>query len=222
MFEPAKRRPRIYSSLYEVAQRLASLEMPMEILTTAVQRGHLDRRLATRNDFPGRGEYDAASRALRTICEEGVRSEGGWHRSTYLGIPVAYNYWETVAVSVTSGDENVGQAEAEDDPRVRPVKGPNTSRATKPRLQLTPGDPTAGDDGVSFWYLLTYADDERVWAELSNPDVPELEGSVDRWRERIILGEVDLTDGGSRTGRPDLLGDPYGAEIEINPVRKTS
>jgi hypothetical protein len=182
---PTSRR---YVTEYEVNARLRDLRMPRRLLELAVAQGHLDRRLATPLDLPGRGEYDAASRGLRTLGEEGGTTEGGWFRDKFLGIDVVFRSDEAVAINVTGGDEWTG-VDGEEDPVNTALKGPNAMRAAQaPRIDFI-GDGSV--TGVSFYYLLTNVRDDKLWAELSEP-VSVLDGHTAGWFERIILGEIDF------------------------------
>ncbi|HEX7167543.1 MAG TPA: hypothetical protein VF230_11240 [Acidimicrobiales bacterium] len=208
----------MYIEPYEVAVRLDRLGMPADLLHEAGRRGHVDRRFASPLDFPGRGEYDAASTGLRTICEEGGTLTSAWHRATYLGIPVAFNLDETVAIAVTSGDEFTG-INGDRDPRTRPIKGPNAAVAAArqglPLLRGYDADGDGDDRGVELWYVLTYVDAERVRMEISQSALVE-DGYVTGWHERVILAGVDL-DGVGLRPTPVAPTPP----LEINPVRKS-
>src|SRR4051794_2552102 len=90
-----------YVTDYEVKKRLAELGLSRGLLAEAAFQGHLDRLRATRLDFAGRGEYDAASMALRVLAEEGGKTSAGWHRSSHRGIPVVFDRDERIAITVT-------------------------------------------------------------------------------------------------------------------------
>ncbi|HEV2071908.1 MAG TPA: hypothetical protein VGR26_19165 [Acidimicrobiales bacterium] len=212
---PALTKARVYADPYDVDVHLARLGLPKPLLLQAAEDGHVDRVFASPLDFPGRGEYDAASRALRTICEEGGKLAAAWHRATYLGIPVAFNLDETVAITVTGGDEFTG-INGERDPKTRSLKGPNTrTAATRQTLPLLRGS-DQNDHGASLWFMLTYVDVECVRVEIATPFLLESDGRVAGWLERILLGKLDL-DGIGRRVVPTAPTPP----LEITPVRKT-
>lgn len=214
---PAPRRARVFIEPYEVAVQLARIGIPASLLHQAGEDGHVDRVFASPLDFPGRGEYDAASTALRTICQEGGKLQTPWHRDIYLGIPVASNLDSSIAVAVTSGDEFTG-IDGDQDPKIRPPKGLNSERAAaaNARLRLLrPAD--EGDPGVELLHVLTYVDGEHLRMELSKSSVIVASGQVMEWSWRIILPGVDL-DGVGRRPIPLEPSEP----TEINPLRRQS
>lgn len=209
---------RVYAESYEVAEQLANLQLPRDLIVLATRKGHLERLLATPLDFAGRGEYDAASMALRTICEEGGKTPGGWHRETYLGIPVAFNNDESIAITVTGGDEYTGIT-GDRDPETRSLKGPATTRAVKEKIPFG-RDP---DVGVMLWYVLTFVENERkVRVEIASPRLgPEPSGRVTSWHERIIVGVIDFDGPEGTRATPPTPSAPT-APIVVDPVRRAS
>jgi hypothetical protein len=215
--QPAPRKARVISDPYAVRVALDRIGMPKELLLLAAEKGHLERRLATPLDFAGRGEYDAASRALRTLCEEGGKTAGSWHREQYLGIPVAFNLDESIAITVTAGDEYAGVDDGERDPRTRTLKGPNTRTAVA-RQTLPLVHPEDEDAGVEMWYLLTNVTAEALLVELARAEMLDLDGRITGWAERIIVGQLDLDgDGAVLRGKPTEPTPP----VEINLRRKS-
>lgn len=192
--EPANRRSRVYTELQDIVERLGRIGVDVNHVLEAARRGHLDRLLATDLDFPGRGEYDAASTGLRTLAEI---SNGTWVRDSFLGIPVVVNGIGTVAIAVTAGDQFTG-VNGDRDPRTRSLKGPATVQATtSPRLPLGESD-YEDEIGVEFWYLLTTASETGLRIELSMPDITAADDYVRSWRERIVIGDVNLGGGADR------------------------
>lgn len=173
-------RSRAYSDSYEVDARLASLGVKREWLEEATWQGQIERRFTSHLEFPGAPAYKAASKGLEVLRERSTK-EAGWHPDSYLGIPVSFNGEGTVAVAVTEGDEFTGIL-GEKDPSTKAIKGPNTRKAVDENRLFQ-------DPPVSFWYLLTFSDGERLWAELSCPAIEE-GGRVTKWEERILLGEI--------------------------------
>jgi hypothetical protein len=110
----------------------------------------------------------------------------GWHPGRYLNIEVAWNNDETIAITVTEGDEFTGVF-AERDPQTVAMKGPNTSKAIDDNRLFD-------EPPVSIWYLLTHASEEGLFAELSIP-IADADGVIFGWYERILLGNVGESDG---------------------------
>ena len=174
---------RVYIDPYEVDARLAELAVQRTWLEEAALQGELQRRLTSPLEFDGAPAYKAASMGLRVIRELSIGA--GWHPERYMSIPVAFNNDETVAISVTEGDEYVGVL-GERDPSTKAIKGPNTAKVVDDnRLFEFPP--------VSFWYFLTYSDERQTLrAELSSPAIEE-GGRVSQWLERILLGSITGT-----------------------------
>lgn len=189
---------KIYQDPYDVDLRLAELRLPRDLIVLAASNGDIDRRFVSPLDFPGRDEYDAASTALRTICERGGSTPGGWHRGKLLKVPVAFNTEETVAIAVTGGGGAVGRV-SDDDPRNRSLKGPNTERLAALPLPFGLDDET--ESGVDFWYMLTVREGDDLWCELSCPLLVE-GGMVIGWRERILIGLIKPHPLPARLGQP--------------------
>lgn len=214
--QPLPNKARVYVDPYDVDVQLNRIGMPRSLLLQAAEHGHIDRVFASPLDFPGRGEYDAASRALRTICEEGGKVPASWHRDTHRNIPVAFNLDETIAITVTGGDEFTG-IDGERDPKTRSLKGPNTkAAAVQQTLPLLHGLDEE-NPGVTLWFMLTYVDVDSVRVELATPSIVETDGRVSGWLVRILVGKIDLDGLGGRTV-PTAPTPP----LEITPVRKTS
>ena len=187
MFDPLPHRARVYTELPDVLDRLERIQLRIDWVIESARQGNLQRLLSTDFDFPGHGEYNAASRGLRTLAEIGFES---WSRESFLGIPVVRTHDGTIAIAVTAGDHNTG-INGDDDPRTRSLKGPNTVRAINtPRLRLGDGEYDE-EIGVEFWYMLSYATADGVRVEVSLPDLGQADEQVSRWRERIIVGDID-------------------------------
>jgi hypothetical protein len=165
---------------YDVEAAVDQLELRRTWLEEAVRQAELTRRFTGPLEFPGAPAYKAASRGLEVLREITVQ-EASWHPGNFLGIPVTFNNAETIAITVTEGDELTGLV-GDEDPKTRALKGPNTARASDSNRLFE-------DPPVSFWYLLIYSGEE-LRAELSCPTVEE-DGVVRGWGDRIILGDVE-------------------------------
>lgn len=201
-------RSRIYIDTYEVDARLKQLGgITREPLLEAALHGDLIRRSTSALEFPGAPAYKAASSGLSALRSQ-MATLFNWHHDSYLGIPVTYNRDETVAIAVTEGDDNVGRF-TEVDPKTKALKGPNTTKAVDANRLFD-------DPPVSFWYLLTFSDDEGLYVELSSPAFSE-SGQVSGWHERLLLGEIRETGGALRT--PEIQSPPTEQAV-VNIFRK--
>lgn len=209
MFDPLRNRSRVFTELPDVLDRLERIQLRIDWVNEAARQGNLQRLLSTEFDFPGHAEYTAASRSLRTLAEIACEA---WTRQTFLGIPVVMSHDGTIAIAVTAGDYNSG-INGDDDPRTRSLKGPNTVRAiNRPRLPLGDGEYDA-EIGVEFWYMLTYATADGVRVEVALPDHGQGENYVNRWRERIIVGDVG---GHSPAGRRETEPIPSAPPVHVS------
>ncbi|MEM9034357.1 MAG: hypothetical protein AAGD18_07175 [Actinomycetota bacterium] len=120
-----------------------------------------------------------------TLCERGGETDGGWHKGNHLGIPVAFNHDESIAIHATAGTAGTGQADGE--PHNGSLKGPHSRRAAS---EAHEGRLFSDDDKpVDFWWFFTHRDEDGLWAELYAP-VFEAGGIATGWAERVILGNL--------------------------------
>lgn len=195
MNSPQLRCSLVRTDPYDVDHRLRQLGMSRGWIWTAMERGAVAHRLAPPYGFDGNASYHAADRALSELCLEPL--EAGWHRGSFLRVPVAMNRAGTMAVGVTSGDQNTGLV-ADDDPRTTTLKGPAT------RLIADQFDFSISDDdinGIEYWIALGCWLDEEMRCEVSRPLVPDPDGHITGWAERII---VERRDSGPRGPRRRL------------------
>jgi hypothetical protein len=129
----------------------------------------------------------------------------GWQRSDEGNLPLTLNQARTLAITVATGDEDTGKRDGS--PCTKSKKGPRTSVAVKQNelqgylfgdIRLHPDD-LKKIDGRMTWFLLFHHDvaASEVRAELSLPTKMNVEGHVDGWVERIILGSMPF--GGAST-----------------------
>ena len=188
--KPHKRRmTHLYIEPYEVNARLKSLGLTQSPLIDAVKQGELQRRLGSVLDPKPSPGYAAWSRAVRALRED-LLEIGGWHPEDSDGVPKVVNDRETIAIAVTSGDQNTGDATSNEDPATKNPKGEATADAVKNNL------PTLLDelDTVApiTWFLLYNSRADGLFAELSCPREMAANGYVSTWTERIVLGKIDL------------------------------
>jgi hypothetical protein len=125
----------------------------------------------------------------------------GWERCNDRNLPLTVNRQTMIAVTASSGDEFTGLEEMT--PRTRNSKGPRTKEAVDSNciqlglfsdMPVPPKDPKDLEaiDEWATWLLLTYRDLKAgyVRCELSRPVNMGIDGRVDGWAERIILGSI--------------------------------
>ena len=178
-------RSRVYIDSYEVDARLKRLSGLTRVpLVEAVLRGDNARRNTGPLELPSSPSFNAVSKGVEALREETIAL--GWHPSRFLNIEVAMNNDETIAITVTEGDEFTG-VRAERDPHTVALKGPNTTKAADDNRLFE-------EPPVSLWYLLTRSVEEGLFAELSSPSAGN-DGVIIGWNERILLGNVSAPSG---------------------------
>lgn len=186
----------------DVQTRLAQLGLDEAALTEIVKRGYLAFASCTVNDpplYPGFSAWAIMVRALREYLVP-----AGWDRSDENNYSLVINAPGTVAIAVATGDEATGRPDGV--PTTKSSKGPSTASAvTGNQLQLElifppvemPVAPERADseDQRMTWILLVHRGREEVRCELSLPTSMGIDGRVDGWQERIILGAIPTDPG---------------------------
>jgi len=212
--EPSKRRATVYSEPIEVVAELRKLGVTREILETALKQGEAQRRLGSNLDPKPSPAYNAWARTVR-VLREGVLDLGtGWHPEEPSGIPMIANADETVALAVSSGDENTGRPETGTDPATRNAKGEATAIVVAHNVQESLDIPAP-----TTWVLLYDSALDGLFAELSCPESLAANGYIDSWSERIVLGQIDL---GEAEKRSDAPVEPPADAPDVQVVRRTS
>jgi hypothetical protein len=195
----------IHREPYAVDHRLAQLGLTRALLALAAERGHLDRLLVPPYGFPGQDEYDAASRALSTIIEQGGATGAGWHRGALSKIPVALNADRSIAVTCTPGAEGTGRVDGE--PRNKALKGPATKAVSKSVAQMSLDMDDPDNLPVDFWFYFTRFDADGLWAELYSPVMGDDGYAID-FHERVLLGRISGGDDPAQRRVPEASSPP--------------
>jgi len=181
----------------DVRQRLAELGLEEGFLTDAVRRGQLAFLNCTPNhppNFPGLAAWAETVCALR----EGV-IPSGWQRSNDRNYALSVDPEGSMAIAVATGDEGTGLADA--NPSTNARKGPITLDAVAANQlrfsfmdqPISPRRTVAGVGGGRMtWILLIHRATDEVRCELSLPISIGEDMHIDAWRERIILGSIEL------------------------------
>lgn len=197
---------------YEVDVRLADLHLHRDLIGEAARRADNDARSIPPYGYKGQANYDAGSRAVSTIIEEGGTTDGGWSREDYLKIPVAMSADGRVAIHATAGSDGTGREDG--DPRNLSLKGPHSIEATRPRQRSLDDELPPPD----FYWMFMRRDDDGLWVELFSPLLDE-SGYTYGFVERIIIGNVDS---GPRVRQSDLPAIPKAPEIDVRALRGAS
>ncbi len=200
--------PRVFIDAYDVDARLLRLGGLTRIpLIEAVLRGDNARRNTGRLELPSSPAFNAVSKGVEALREETIPL--GWHPYRYLNIEVAMSNDESIAITVTEGDEFTGVF-AERDPRTVALKGTNTTKAINDNRLFD-------DPPVTLWYLLAHSSEEGLFAELSSP-AADTDGTIYGWQERILLGNVGGA-GGAKNALPRQRIFPSEQAV-VNVIRK--
>jgi hypothetical protein len=186
----------------ESRDRLAQLGLDALIFTQAIQRGQAIAAGYTPNHPAICRGVSQWGEIIAAIREQLLPRD--WTRMNEENFPLTVNPTRTIAISVSTGDENTGIADAT--PSTRSTKGPRTADAVVVNaLQLelfgnVPLKPEElkGSNGVMTWILLFHRDltAQETRFELSRPVNMDSDGHVDVWAERIIFPAMPLgTDG---------------------------
>ncbi|MBZ0273667.1 hypothetical protein K8I61_16635 [bacterium] len=180
----------------EVNERLAEIGLNAEILLAAVKAGEMARSSCTANDPPFLVAVMPGGRALRALRENLLPL--GWVRSDEGHLSTVIDPEGRLAITVASGDEGTGQAEAS--PKTKSQKGPATVAAVEQNsrqlslfvLSPAPTPIHQSDPERVTWLLLISRRREEVRCELSLPAFIGEDDRVEDWAERIILEPVRL------------------------------
>lgn len=182
----------------DIRNRLDELGLEQEALANVVRQGYYAFISCTENDaplYPGLAAWNQMVRALREYL-----LPKGWIRSNDNSFPLVINPSGTLAIAVSSGDEQTGMGELS--PSTKSSKGPRTIEvvaANQEQLNLFGHEPSpvhtethvANSDGNRMtWYLLFHRAINEVRCELSLPLSMGDDARIVDWQERIILGTI--------------------------------
>jgi hypothetical protein len=211
----------VYSDPSDVNRRLVELGLEEILLTRPVQKGFSAWASCTGNHppiFPGLYGWAETVCALR---EELIPR--GWERSNEVNLPFVVNQEHSIAISVSTGDEDTGRKDGS--PCTSAAKGPRTARAILENLgqgvlfESLPPAELVNAGGRATWILLMFRDmkTRELRCELSRPIRMAPEGYVDGWAERIILSATPFDEGALARG--DVEG-PQSPEIEVKITKR--
>lgn len=184
------------SEAWDVRRRLAELGLEEDPLRDVPRRGYLGYASCTANHpplIPGILFWGETVRALREYL-----LPLGWSRSDENNYSLVIDPSGRVAIAVSTGDDGTGRVETI--PSTKASKGPSTIEAVNVnQIRFTFGmEPTAPADAVDrseerdTWILLIHRSLNEIRCELSLPSSVTVDGHIDGWRERILLGSIPL------------------------------
>jgi len=187
-----------YSGPIDLASRLAELGLEEEILLQAVQRGQAAWANCTANHPPLYRGISAWAETVSALRE--LLLPKGWKRSEQGNLPLTVDEAGKLAITVSTGDEQTGLSEGS--PCTKSSKGPRTAIAVEVNalqlqlfgdIRLRPED-LESINGQMTWILLFHRDlaASELRCELSRPVNMNVDGQVDGWAERIILGPTSF------------------------------
>jgi hypothetical protein len=212
--DPIQRKATVYDEPPEVAARLHHLGLTRGILEMAVTQGEAQRRLGSNLDPKPAPGFSAWARTIRVLREGLIELNSGWYPEDWNGIPMIVNADETVRLTATSGDENTGCPETGIDPKTKNPKGGGTAEAVAENAQQSLDIP-----GPTTWVLLYESSADGLFAELACPEALAVNGYIETWTERIILGHIDL--GGSDSQQRDVP-EPPADNPDVSVLRRIS
>lgn len=189
----------VRKSPLEVKKALASLGLTDELLRVAITKGEVARDSCTDNDPPNAPGFDAWARTVRALRETLIPK--GWKRNDDAMLSTVVSPDGTVAITVVTGDEGVG--EADKIPHTKYPRGAATEAAVNrnqkwlfPEMNKAQEEADEKKSKQITWMLLRRRskdkDKESVFAELSLPASMTKGGEVTRWLTRIILEPIAI------------------------------
>jgi hypothetical protein len=185
----------------EVETRLNELGLLIEDLTVAILAGDAAAATCTENDPRVLKNFTRWGKTFRGLADRLVRTDRprdlvrGWHKEEHRCLPVMVTKDDSVAITVSSGNERTGSEGAF--PRTINPKGPQTKEAVVENQQPMPGMTNLithlrpVEPQQMTWFLLYHVDraTDEIRAELSLAAGfdPETRKTIAEWYERILL-----------------------------------
>jgi hypothetical protein len=212
----------VWESPRDVGIQLAELGLAVEPLSVIVQAGYHSYNTRTSNDAPNAGGFYQWNDTLRALREYCVRN--GWRRNDDKGFPTVVSAERTIALCVSSGNENTGIAAAP--LGTKNSKGPCTQHLVEDnRIALFefPSDPRPvrlsrgahKGRAIPTWALLFYNAADEIRSEVSLP-VFFADARIQRWATRIILPAIPREPDDHRR----IIDPDFGPDIDIDIRRR--
>jgi len=216
---------KIYSDPKDIDPRLAEIGMTREILDQARRSGLLARREHTENHPLTAAGFNQWSETVRTLRD--LSGPGAWIPDNDANQGLLTNPTLQISIAVVPGDSKTGREGST--PSTRSRRGPKTADAIRANgtgylFKEIEDDLVALEasrrDGL--WLLLVFVNQQKQWAqsELSRPTQMSAGNRPNAWSERILLPDIDFSDGPGASRRTDLPPVEKSPEIVIEVKRR--
>jgi hypothetical protein len=185
---------RTVSDPIDITDLLAPMDLTQEYLSTAVRFGEARRDACTPNDAPVVPSFLAWAGTLRKLRDDAPI--GVWEKSD-RSLNLIINRSKRIAISVASGGEHTGDPDPDATPTTKRAVGIATRRAVfrnrQGVLDLKYANvQDVGEENCITYLLLRRRENDKVFWELSVPDVIGIDGFVVGWSERVVFPPIDL------------------------------
>ncbi len=208
----------------DAEDRLLELGLSVDLLHGAIREGQIAGDFCTEAHpvfYPGCRVYGETNGGLRLRL-----ALQAWTFNNDANIPRAISPDGKMVITALQGDAQTGLRDGRDAQTRRPRKE-GSIRIIKRNEQLVMVDLLPGDDPEVIgdqadagevgptWFLLYFRSGDKVRCELSLATGVTSTGGLIKWRERLILPELDMHHG---PNGPDALGDDSPVDVPVTPV----
>ncbi len=207
---------------WDVGSRLAELGLEEERLREVVRRGHVAYASCTGNHPPFIPAIWAWGETVRALREYLLPLK--WERSNDRNYSLTVDPMGRVAIAVATGNDATGRSDVS--PSTKAPKGPSTAEAIlvnqlllgfmepEPEPAVAESSSAVVEEPAATWVLLVHRTADEVRCELSLPSSITVDGRIDGWTERILLGPIPLD------GEPVDVLPPHQPDIIIDVRRR--
>jgi len=182
---------------------LHGLGLDIPLLTEAILKGQAKRNEATPNHPANTGGTYFYHETVRAVRDRLVPM--GWKRERVGNLELTLSPCRKIALAVSGGDHNTGMPDK--DPCTRNPKGSQTRRVVSHNEHQYTFDfepdfavPDEVKSGTHYdyevWWLLSFLDKalKQIRSELSLPIGMNEMNRISKWRHRVLLPSVSLSD----------------------------
>ncbi|MGI9001971.1 MAG: hypothetical protein ACR2GH_09900 [Pseudonocardia sp.] len=188
----------------EATSRLAKLGLKLEWISRALLRGDAESRtvsLLAPKGFEGTTRWGRVAEYFREdLCGR------GWTPDDFQNVARSISPDGETCVVVTTGSKGTGLEGA--NPTTKYPKGAGMAAGVEQNymLDFAPEDMKAlgmtstESTSMRTWLLMFMSEGNKIYNELSLPEVMSEDGHIASWRERIIMPAIDLGPDGFTAG----------------------